>query len=454
MRKIIFITLLLTNCFALFGQGLVLEKVVARVGGEDIFYSDIQELYAYALAQDPSYPQSLQCDILEKLLTTKLLVDQAKLDSILVLDPEVDAEVDRKMDYILGQMGGNEETFINFYGKTPLEHKESMREPMREQMIEGRIQQKLISTVEITPVEVIQFFENIPSDSLPFLPAEVEIAEIAINTMISDDVKQAAREKLEKVRSRIVDDGESFAELASLFSDDLGSGQNGGDLGWAKRGSYVPEFEAMAFSLEPGEISEIIETKFGYHFLELQERRGNNIRVRHILIKPEITDEDVAKTKSHLDSVANLVNMDSISFELAVRLYSSDEMQSYSNAGRLINTNTGDTFWETGQLPYQIYFAIENLEEGGISEVIEFEERGDRIFKIIQLQTKTKPHKASLETDFAKIKQYAKESKKNIYFNEWMEQKVNSTFISIEGGFKSCPNVIKYLPEGDRQIRP
>ena len=208
----------------------------------------------------------------------------------------------------------------------------------------------------------------------------------------------------------------------------------------------------MGFSLEPGEISEIIETKFGYHMWELQERRGNYIRVRHILIKPEITPEDIAKTKAHLDSITTLVESDSMSFEIAVRLFSSEEMQSYSNAGRLINANTGDTFWETGQLPYQIYFAIENLEENGISEVIEFEERGDKIFKIIQLQTKTRPHKASLETDFSKIKQYAKESKKNLYFNDWMEEKVNSTFISVEGGFKTCPNIIKYLPE--ENIKP
>jgi peptidyl-prolyl cis-trans isomerase SurA len=297
----------------------------------------------------------------------------------------------------------------------------------------------------------VAYFESIPADSLPYLNAEVELGEIVVQTLISDKHKDAAYNKLQKVRDRIVNDGEDFAELASIFSDD-GSAQSGGDLGWQKRGTFVPEFEASAYNLEENEVSEIVETQFGYHLLQLLGRRGNTINVRHILIKPEVTEEDIDRTKSHLDSIAEAIRLDSLPFELAVRLYSHDESQSYNNAGRLNNEKTGDTFWETKDLPYQIYFAIENLEVGDVSEVLEFEQRGEKIYKIIQLQSKSKPHKASLETDYSKIQNYAKESKKNLYFNNWVEDKIDQTLIEIIDDFKGCPNLVRISDKSDTAI--
>jgi len=341
-------------------------------------------------------------------------------------------------------MGGDEQRFFQYYGQTPAEKSKEMRDPLREEILQQRIQSQLIQDVEITPKEVVAFFEKIPKDSLPFLPAEVEIGEITTKTRISPAVKEAALMKLEKVKDRIVKDGESFEELASLFSDDPGSALNGGDLGWAKRGTYVPEFEATAYNLEKGEISEIIETQFGYHLLQLLDRRGNNIHIRHILVKPEVTPEDIAATKNYLDSIKNLLETDSMSFTLAVRLFSDEDAQSYSNGGRMSNPETGDTFWETGQLPYQIYFAIEDVEVDGISDIVELEERNEKVFKLIKLMGKTKPHRASLETDFAKIKQYAKESKKNTYFNNWMDEKITNTYIKFSPEYASCPNLVKF----------
>jgi peptidyl-prolyl cis-trans isomerase SurA len=169
-------------------------------------------------------------------------------------------------------------------------------------------------------------------------------------------------------------------------------------------------------------------------------------------VKPEITQDDIDRTKNHLDSLSRLIASDSLAFEYAVRLHSDEEAQSYNNAGRLNNDKTGDTFWETADLPYQIYFAIENLEVGELSEVLEFEQRGEKIYKIIQLQSKTKPHKASLETDYSKIQNFAKESKKNVYFNDWVEQKIDNTLITIIDDFKSCPNLMRYYEKEDNAI--
>jgi peptidyl-prolyl cis-trans isomerase SurA len=420
---------------------LILEKVIAQVSGEYIFYSDVQELYGYALAQNPEYEASLQCDILEQLIVKKLLIDQAEIDSIMVSDIEVEAQVQQRLDYILSQMGGDEERFFQYYGQTIQEKREEMRAPLKEELIQERIQRQLISDVDITPKEVVSFFKKIPVDSLPFLPAEVELGEITTKTRISAKVKKIAFDKIERVRNRIVNDGESFEELASIFSDDTGSAVNGGELGWAKRGSYVPEFEAAGYGLVKGEVSEIIETQFGYHFLELIDRRGNNIQLRHILVKPEITPEDIADTKSFLDSIKILIEVDSLPFVLAVKLHSDEDAQSYSNGGRMSNPESGDTFWETGQLPYQIYFAIENLDVNDMSDIIELEEREEKVFKIVQLQNKSKPHRASLETDFAKIKEFAKESKKNEYFNNWMDMKIMNTAVKVKSDFKNCPNI-------------
>ncbi len=420
---------------------LILEKVIARVSGEYIFYSEVQELYGYALAQNPEYEPSLQCDILEQLIVKKLLIDQAEIDSIVVSSIEVEAQVQQRIDYILSQMGGDEDRFFQYYGQTVQEKTVEMRDPLEEELIQERIQRQLISEVDITPKEVVAFFKKIPVDSLPFLPAEVELGEITTKTRISDKIKKKAYDKIEKVRNRIVNDGESFEDLASIFSDDPGSARNGGDLGWAKRGSYVPEFEAAGYGLVKGEVSEIIETPFGYHFLELIDRRGNNIHLRHILVKAEITPEDIADTKSFLDSIKNLIEIDSLPFVLAVKLHSNEDAQSYSNGGRMSNPESGDTFWETGQLPYQIYFAIENLDVDDMSDIIELEEREEKVFKIVQLQNKSKPHRASLETDFAKIKQFAKESKKNEYFNNWMDMKIKNTSVKINSDYKNCPNI-------------
>ncbi len=439
--------LLLQNLWA--QSPMVLDQVVAKVGKEYILYSDIQELYVYAKSRNPSYGPELQCDIVDQLISKKLLLDQAALDSIFVSDIEVEVELDRRMEMVLRQMGGDEDKFLEIYGKTIVEQKEETREATKEQMIEQRIQGTLIKDVDITPKEVVAFFDQIPKDSLPYLNAEVEIGEITIKTIISEEAKMKAREKLEKIRARIVDGGEDFGELASIFSDDPGSGRNGGDLGWGKRGSYVPEFEAMAFSLDVNEISDIVETDFGYHFMQLIERRGNAIHLRHILVRPEVAQEDIDITRRFLDSVRTLLVNDSIGFELAVRRFSDDKSQSYNNAGRLINTDSGDSFWETAQLPYQIYFAIENLGIGEYSEVLELTEGDNKIFKIIQLQSKSKPHIASLTTDYSRIKQFAKESKKNQAFNEWMERKIKNTFIEVIDDLKVCSNIDKYLLVGD-----
>ena len=211
-----------------------------------------------------------------------------------------------------------------------------------------------------------------------------------------------------------------------------------------KRGTFVPEFEAEAFNLAKDEISEIVETPFGFHIIQLLDRRGNTIHTRHILINPEITEADLVKAKNDLNDIRTAITSDSLDFGIAVKIHSDENQFSFNNAGRLRNPKTGDTFFETSELPHQIYFAIESLDEGEISEPIEFTERDETIYKLILVQSKTKPHQASITEDYNRIQMFAKESKKNDYFNTWMEEKLENTFIRINKDFRGCSNLAKY----------
>tara|TARA_B100000497_G_scaffold73845_1_gene82770 strand:- start:273 stop:1643 length:1371 start_codon:yes stop_codon:yes gene_type:complete len=425
------------------GKKLVVDKIIATIGSEFVLYSDVQELFEYAKQQQPNYEQALQCQIIDQLISSKLLLNQARLDSIEVSEIEVEGEIERRMEYILSQMNGSVEFFEEYYGKTPLEYREELRTPLREELTIQRIQGQLINEVQITPKEVVEFYNSIPKDSLPFLNAEVELAEIVYKPQVSEEENAKSLKQIEEIKQRILD-GEDFAELASIYSDDPGSGQKGGDLDWQKRGTFVPEFEAEAYNLEKGELSDIVETQFGFHLIQLIDRRGNSIHTRHILVKPNIFTADLEKAKSELDSIKYSIENDSLPFGYAVKRYSDKDQFSYNNAGRMRNPKTGDTFFETSELPHQIYFAIESLEVGDVSDPIEFEERGDKLYRLVQVQSKTRPHQASITEDYDKIQNFAKESKKNEYFNEWMDEKLKATYIKINGDFKACPNLVKF----------
>ncbi|MEE9371586.1 MAG: peptidylprolyl isomerase [Saprospiraceae bacterium] len=441
----IFILFLMWSGTDTYGQNkpLIVDKIIATVGNEFILYSEVQELFEYAKQQQPNYDSRLQCQIVDQLISSKLLLNQARLDSVEVSDVEVEVEIERRMQYILSQMNGSEEFFQNYYGKTPLEYREELGGPLKEELTIQKIQGQLINEVQITPQEVIDYYNLIPRDSLPFLNAEVELAEIVYKPKVNDEESAKSRKQIEELRERILN-GEDFAELASVYSDDPGSGKLGGDLDWQKRGTFVPEFEAEAYNLDKGELSNIVETQFGFHLIQLLDRRGNSIHTRHILVKPNIFTSDLEKAKAEMDSIRNSIINDSLSFGYAVKRYSDKDEFSYNNAGRMRNPKTGDTFFETSELPHQIYFAIEDLEEGDITEPIEFEEREEKLFRLIKIQSKTKPHQASITEDYDRIRNFAKESKKHEYFNSWMDEKLEKTHVKINDNFKTCTNLIKY----------
>lgn len=427
-------------------KNAIIDKVVAKIGSEYLLYSDVVSTFKYQKERNPALDQSYLCPLVEQMVAQKILVNQAKLDSVEVSDIQLEGELESRVNNIIQMMNGDEDYFREYYGKSPLEVKNDMREDMKQQMLAQEIQRSLISNVTITPKEVTEFFNAIPQDSLPYFNSEVELGEVLIKPEVNEEQKEAATKKLTDIRNQILEEGADFGALAKQHSEDPGSGANGGDLGWKQRGSFVEEFEAAAYALEKGEISEVIESEFGFHIIKMDDRRGNSVKLRHILVTPLITFSDLEKARAKTDSIRNLVVSDSITFLFAVKRFSDKKAPSYNNNGRMLNPKTGNTFFETSDLPYEIYFEIEDMAIDSVSETMEFlEENGSTIYRIVKLLSRTEPHKASLQLDYSKIQQFAKESKKNIYYNEWMLERIAETYIEIDKDFEGCKNLEEWI---------
>lgn len=444
-------------CFLLITTGSsaqreVIDKVVATVGGELVLLSEVEEQRALMASQQSDLPDDVRCDIMDQIMANKLLLNQSKLDSILVTDEEVEVQLDARIERILGFMNNDVSQFEEYYGQSINEVKAQFREDLKNQLLVERMRGDIMASVTVTPSEVKAFFKSIPSDSLPYFNSEVEIGEIVYKPKVNEEERNKAVTLLEELRERIVEGGEDFAELAGKYSDD-GSARAGGDLGWAKRGRYVPEFEAAAFRLEKDEISPVIKSEFGYHIIQMQERRGNSIRVRHILIKPDITDADLELAREHLDSIRQLILDDSISFSYAVKRFGNEDQQSYNNDGRMVNPATGNTFFEIGDLDPDIYFTVDTMDVGGVSEPFMFRDQtGTRYFRVVQLQSRSSPHKADLKQDYSKIQKAAIEAKKSDFISDWIREKVGATYIDIDPMFAGCPVLRKWTI--DESARP
>ena len=447
LKYSLLISVFLVNSDFSFGQEKILiDKIIAQVGSEIILMSDVETEYNYFKSQNQTVDDDTKCMILEQIMAQKLLINQARLDSIEVPEDQVESQLDLRMEGVLRKMGGDEVLFKQYYGKSVAEMKDIYRDDIRNNLLAESMQQNLIDDINITPSEVTDFFNKIPADSLPYFNSEVELAQIITAPQINETEKQLALEKIKNIKSQL-DNGEPFENLSKKYSDDPGSSSKGGDLGWVKRGTFVPKFEAIAYTLKKNEISDIVETEYGYHIIQLLERRGNTIHTRHILVKPRISGEDQKLAEKKLDSIRTLIISDSMSFEYAVKKFSDPKSMSYSNNGRMTNPASQTTFFQMNELQPDVYFSIENLKEGSMTEVMETtNEMGEVRYQIIKLMTKTEPHRANMTQDYSRIQSYAKNSKKNEYINKWVENKIKTIYMRVDDEYNvSCPNIKKWL---------
>lgn len=433
MKHIIIYTLFLS--LQLSAQTL-LDKVVAIVGKHPVLLSQVEAAYREKLSEDSS---ATKCQVLEELMFQKLLLIQADKDSVTVTDNEVDAEIGRRLAYYIN-MFGSQEKFEEFYGKKVNVFKDEVRPEIKDQLIIQKMQQKIIGDIKISPSEVKLFYENIPKDSLPLIPTEYEWSQIVIQPKVSSEAKQLAREQLESYRKRVLN-GESMSVLAALYSEDPGSAKNGGKYENVARGMMVPEFEAVAFKLKPGEVSEVFETPYGYHFIQLIARKGELVDLRHILVIPKIQNIDIFKAKQKADSIYNAITSGNITFEKAAQLFS-DDKDTKQNNGTMINPATASVKWEIediAHLDQNLVVIFEKLSVGEITKPIQYTTTDNKpAFRIIKLNNTTPPHRANIKDDYQKLSQLAQLDKQKKIIKKWITQKTPSTYIKIDNSLYNC----------------
>jgi peptidyl-prolyl cis-trans isomerase SurA len=439
MKKIISLFLSLWCILPALAQeeGEPIDKIVASVDNYIVLLSELEQQYLKGVTEGSfKEGEASRCKVLEGMIIQKMMIAKAEIDSVIVEDKLVQRQLDQRMDYMCKQVGDCSK-LEKLYGKTLNDIKNELRDIIKEQMTMQKMQDKITEKVAVTPKEVKKFFNEIPRDSLT-IPSEVEIAQIVKIPEPSKEQKRATKERLEKLRSDIVA-GADFAELAKKHSDDYGSAQEGGSLGWQTRGNLVPEYEAEVFRIKQGELSKIVESQFGYHLILLKERRGNEHLSSHILLKVTPDAQDFAKAERYLDSLRTLIVRDSIKFERAAKEFS-DDKESGSMGGAIIGSDRSTKIAAIpGVLDSYLYFVTDTMKVGTVSMPLEYRTfDGKEARRILLFKSKSQEHTASLKEDYQKIYNYALEEKKAKAVEEWFRKSKDQVLIRIDDRFKGC----------------
>jgi peptidyl-prolyl cis-trans isomerase SurA len=417
-------------------EGFVVDKIIAKVDNYILIKSELERAYQDYLTNGGSPSQQAKCQYLAMLVRNKLMLAKAEIDSVVVLDAEVDLNTGNRMDMILSQSGRTADELEALYGKTLEQVRMELREQIREQMIVSKMEEEMTKGVAVTPSEVKRFFNKIPKDSLPYFSASVQVAQIVKIAEVSEDQKNRTRAELMEVRNKILA-GEDFATVAKKYSDDPSVLSNGGEMGWSARGRMVPEYEAMAFKLKPKELSMPFESAFGIHIMQLIERRGNEYNSRHILISPKPSPEDITKATRYLDSLRTLIVADSMTFQKAAKEFS-DDVATKGNGG-FFSDRDGGLNLTVDELDPIVFFKLDSMEVGKISEPITYRtDEGKDAVRILYYKARTPPHQASLEQDWTKIQAATLNEKKDKILQKWFQKARADVFINIDPEYDNC----------------
>ena len=415
------------------------DKVIAVLGNEVILLSELNQQYVMYLNSGNPVNEKMKCYILQQMLVQHLLKQQAEIDSVMVDDKQVDDELDRRMRYQIQRAGGQDklEEFLN---RSVLQYKDELRPDVKDQLQANKMQGTITEKVSITPSEVQKYYDSYKKDSLPDIPTEFEVGEIVLHPELTKTEKQRFYDKLDAIRLR-VKSGEDFAFLAKTYSEDPGSAPEGGDLGFFDRTMMAKEFTAFAFKLKPGELSPVFETEFGYHVLQVVERRGEQVHARHILIRPQNTPQSMDRLKLHADSIYNNINDKKITFSTAASMFSADKESKY-NGGMVLfadNVTARTTFIPSDKLDPKVFVVVDTMKVGEISKPVAFTGAdGKEGYKIVLLKNKIAPHKGNLEQDYTKFKEKAQQQKQDRVMSEWFEKRRKNTYIRIDDEYNDC----------------
>lgn len=424
--------------------GTSIDGIVAVIGKSIIMRSDLEKHFMDYKAQFKTIedPDEVYCSILENLIFNKLMVNQAELDSIEVTDEEVDYRLNTRIQYFLQQTGGDVKYIENYFNKSMAEIKKDMREMMYEQALIEQVQSSITSNITVTPSEVNQFAAKIGPDSMPMVETSYQFGEIVKIPPVSEEEVAEVKERLNGYRERILR-GEKIGALARLYSDDPGSASKGGDLGFVERGTLYPEFEAAAFNLKSGEVSQVVKTQAGYHIIQMIERRGESIRVAHILIQPKPSTDEQVRAITYLDSVRQIILDEKLTLEEAAKRFS--EGSTKMNGGMVVNPYNSSLTFDRQTLDDATFTTINKLIPGEYSECVPFvNDDGVMAYRLIYLKEKVLQHKANLVEDYDMIKNAALEQKKYDAMEKWVVDKVKVTNMKISEQYRYCPFVSKW----------
>jgi peptidyl-prolyl cis-trans isomerase SurA len=416
--------------------GFVVDEIIAKVDNYIVMKSDLEKAYQDYLTNGGTPGQEVRCQYMALLVRNKLMMAKAEIDSVLVLDFEVDQYTDRKMEMIIAQSGVTANELEEKYGKTLEQIRLEIRDQEREQMVVRKMQDEITKDVTVTPSDIKKFFNKIPKDSLPYFSAAVEAAQIVKVAKVNEEQKDVTRKQLMDIRDQILK-GEDFATLAKKYSDDPSAKANGGSMGWVGRGKMVPEFEAMGFRLKPGEISMPFESQFGFHIMQLIERRGNEYNSRHILISPQPSPSDLKDAGHYLDSIRGLIGPDKMTFQKAAKEFS-DDMATKGNGGFFTGADESMRVL-VEELDPVVYFKLDSMKVGDISEPLQYRtDEGKSAMRIIFYKSRIRPHEASLEDDWTRIQLAALNEKKDRILQKWFSKARKDVFISIDKAYDYC----------------
>jgi peptidyl-prolyl cis-trans isomerase SurA len=420
---------------ALPAQNGLIDKVAAVVGGEMILYSDVESEVMMMRVQGVVSDRNIRCEVFENMLLQKLLLAQARIDSLQADDATVEEQLERRLRMIMTQLGGEKAT-EEYFKKPIFKLKQDWQEPVREQILTQLMQMKLMKDAPISPADVERFYRKTPKDSLPVIPDQYLIRQIVINPP-AGNAKFEVREQLLALRERILN-GEKFSTLAVLYSEDP-SARRGGELGLMSAQNFVPAFADVALSLKPGQVSQIVETEYGLHIIQLISKEGNDMfNCRHILMKPKYDADKRQTSFNRLDSIADLVRKDSMTFAVAAQRFSQD-ITTNLNGGLVVNENTLSPYFEKDMLNPADYNMLRNMKPGDISQPFEtVDKKGNTQYKIILLEKLIPSHTANITDDYTVIQDIAKQGRRTEELNAWIKQKQLYTYIRIDPMFEDC----------------
>ena len=419
--------------------GGLVDKTVAVVGNEMISLSQLEQEILYMRMQGMFSDKNMRCEQLERMLESKLFLMQARVDSLSVNQEMVNSSLAQRMDQVRTNFGGDE-AVENFYGKPLYKLRQEWRQQLEDMTLTQQMQSQIASKIpELTPQDVKDYIKNTDPEDLPMVPIKYQLSQICIYPD-REAANLAVKEKLLSIRERIIN-GEKFSTLARIYSEDPGSARKGGELGMASKSIFWPAFSDAAMSLKPGVISQIVETPDGFHIIEVIDKKGDMFNARHILIKPQYTEQDKEKAFKTLDSLKTEIHNNAVTFSLAAKFYSQDAATK-TNGGQMADPNTGSSYFEIDQLKPEDYAAIKNLKEGEISEPVESKDNegrdGNTVYKIIRVDKIIPAHPASFENDYSTMLEEAKMKKQTEAIDEFIDSKIKTTYITIDPIFKDC----------------